>query len=119
MKGFMLTIEPGADAPSAARDLAVDDTAMIHKAIGGYLEAVPGFLSIVHDGDVRRCVVFCDEDGKRSHKPFNEFATVLWHHALQRNGERFGLMLPDGRLADVLVGTVAVVLGDDEFMRAL
>jgi hypothetical protein len=119
MKGSLITIAPGDAELAPVRDLAVDDIETMHDAVGGFIEAVPGFLSIEHDGAVRRCVAFCDEDGKRKKSPINVLATDLWHRALVRRGDPRGLQRPGGGLADYLVGTIAIVYGDPEFMRAL
>jgi hypothetical protein len=84
---------------------------------GGYLELVPGFRSIVYGNVVMDCVAFRDEDGKRKGFDVNNVATIAWDAALRRNGT--GLLRPDGRPVDWLVGQVAVVFGDKEFMEAL
>jgi hypothetical protein len=40
--------------------------ALLKAAIGGgYLEVVPHWGKIDYDGQLYRCVAFCDEDGKR------------------------------------------------------
>jgi hypothetical protein len=41
----------------------------------------------------------------------------MWDAALLRGGYP-GLLKPDGRMADILFGQVAVVVGDAEFMAA-
>ena len=70
---------------------------------------VPGFDTIEHEGKVVPCAV----KGQR----INHDATILWDAALLRAGYP-GLLKPDGRMADILFGQVAVVFGDAEFMAA-
>jgi hypothetical protein len=83
---------------------------------GDDLEHVPGFNSILHGGKSYHCAAFCGEHGKLRNMPINKRATILWERALHRSGH--GLMR-DGRVIDVLVGSVCVVFGDDELMEAL
>ena len=87
---------------------------------GGYLEPVPGFdIAAVLDGVPIACVAFCDEDGKGKNLELNPVATMMWDRALISCG-RPGLRLHRyGALADYLVGPIAIVVGDDEFMGAL
>jgi hypothetical protein len=86
---------------------------------GGPLEAVPGFNSwLTNNGRVVRCVVFCDEEGKQHGQQVNAQATMWWEQALQRQGN--SLFGPGrGDPVDVLVGKIAIVFGDDEFMEEL
>jgi hypothetical protein len=85
---------------------------------GGYIELVPRFNSFRHGDQLVSCVAFCDEDGKYKHMPINRPATALWDEALRRTGHP-GLIEPSGKIADFLVGTIAVVFGDKRFMAAL
>jgi hypothetical protein len=85
---------------------------------GGYIELVPLFNTFERDGQLVDCVAFCDEEGKLKDMPINQEATVRWDAALRRAGYP-GLIKPDGRIADMLVGTIAVVFGDKRFMAAL
>ena len=84
---------------------------------GGYLELVPGFRSIAHYDMIMDCIVYADEDGKRKKLEINSIATILWDIALRRNGT--GLLRPDGRAVDWLVGPVVVLFGDRELMAEL
>jgi hypothetical protein len=79
---------------------------------GGYLELVPQFNTLREGEHLIRCVAFCDEEGKLKNLPFNHQATTLWREAQQRAGG-YGL------LSDVLVGSVAIVFGDRDFMGKL
>jgi hypothetical protein len=86
---------------------------------GGYLEIIPRFNWINYDGVVRKCVAFCDEDGKIKRLPLNKAATIQWDRCLQEQGLP-GLLTPDGQhMIDHLVGPILVVTGDKEFMEAL
>jgi len=73
---------------------------------------VPGFRTIAYSSVVMDCHAFCDEDGKRKQLPINELANALWDQALRRTGAM-------NVMGDVLVGQIAVVFGDREFMAAL
>ena len=70
---------------------------------GGYIEIVPWFTK--YRG--RRCMAFCDEDGKRKGLPINDHATALWH-----------ALVAALRGRDVLVGPVVIVSGA-EVLRAM
>lgn len=89
--------------------VAVPPLEGIQEAVGGSIEAVPGFDTIEVDGGLRvPCVAFCDEEGKLKRRPINVTAQNLWMKAL------------DGRFPnDVLAGDVVVIYGDDELMRDL
>lgn len=113
MKGTILTFKPFADAPEVATVDGPPDLPLLKAAIGGgYLEVVPRFNTIAHDGVRHRCVAFCDEDGKLKQLPVNRPATLLWNAAMLRS---HGC----GCDPDYLVGQIAVVFGDKEWMAAL
>jgi hypothetical protein len=113
MKGTILIYKTGTTIPEV-QEIEGSPTLNVLKAAigGGYLEAVPYFNIIKRDGKWVRCAAFCDEDGKSKQLPVNMPATQLWDIAM---------LLTKGCNAspDFLVGQVAVVLGDDEFMEAL
>ena len=114
MRGTMIVIHPSdkdaLDVHQFGRAITLDE---LKAGIGGgYLELVPGFTTIGVAGVVMDCVAFCDEDGKRKELPLNQAATQFWQVALERKGVR--LALPDQ-----LVGNIAVVFGDREFMDSL
>lgn len=79
-------------------------------AVGGYIEQVPFFTQYQYNPGLKpvKCVAFCNEEGKLLGLPHNAIATHIWHS-----------QMPDGAKTDVLVGDVAVVFGDEEFMREL
>lgn len=89
----------------------------LQAAVGGYIELVPGFATIGYGGVVMNCAAFCNEDGKLDHLPINESATDAWERALVRLGGT--LRDETGRPLDVLVGPIAVLFGDREFMSKL
>ncbi len=89
----------------------------LKAAVGGNVELVPGFETIEYEGKLVPCVVFCDKESKLKGQWINRDATILWDAALLRAGYP-GLLKPDGRIADILFGQVAVVFGDAEFMAA-
>jgi hypothetical protein len=78
------------------------------KIGGGYIQVVPKWQQLP---DGRKCVAFCDEDGRMKGLPVNDAATALWHDELKRGGL-------SGEF-DVLRGPVLCVSGDAAFMRAL
>ena len=121
MKGLMLVYEAfGAlDSPP---DHVIELTAppmveTMHRYVGGYLEAVPHFDSVMHGAALHRCVAFCNEDGKGENLAVNRRATVLWEAALQRRGR--SLLNARGEVMDYLVGTIVIIIGDRQLLRNL
>ena len=113
MRGTILIFKPHADAPEVTTVDVPPDLQLLKTAIGGgYLEVVPRFNRIGHDGVKHRCVAFCDEDGKLKQLPYNRAATMLWDAEMRR---AYGC----GCGPDYLVGPIAVVFGDKEWMDAL
>ena len=111
MQGKLLIFRPYQSSPAISEFTREPDIAEVRALVGGDLATVPGFLSIEHDGVVRRCVALHDADGKRKGLPLNRTATVLWDSALRRD-MGVGLIRHDGSRADQLVGNVAVLFGD-------
>ena len=74
------------------------------------MDIVPGFSSIP------RRLLFIDvlptavRTAKAVGAQINTWATALWHLALRRHGYERGLRRPNGKVADWLVGNVAVVM---------
>lgn len=83
----------------------------LKAAVGGYIETVPMWNKFKFGEKIERAVMFCNEDGKNLGLPPNLSMTVLWRAELFRM-----LRL---RTDDILVGSIAVVMGDDEFMDSL
>jgi hypothetical protein len=117
MTGFVLTI-PIDGNPSLEEFASADDLlAPLQKIVGGSIEAVPYFDTIERGGAIVSCVAFCNEDGKFTGLAVNADATALWDAALARQClSRFDEV---GRAKDYLVGAIAVVFGDEAFMRDL
>jgi hypothetical protein len=119
MKGTMLVLPPDG-LTTTTEFTAPVDLPTLRKAVGGYLEVVPYFGSIPYKGELRRCVAFCDEDGKRKELPLNVLACAAWDAALRR--EPLFKYLPANKrpsASDCLVGPIVVVFGDDEWMAEL
>ena len=85
---------------------------------GGSIQLVPMFTTFDFRTIRWQCVAFCDEDGKNKGMPFNSVATRHWQQALRNSGHP-GLYDVHGELIDYLVGKIAIVWGDDAFMREL
>ena len=79
---------------------------VIQKIVGGHFELVPYFTK--YDGTM--CLAFCHSEGKLLHVnlPPNKFAQVLWEKALGRPITE-----------DHLVGTIAIIVGPESFLRTL
>jgi hypothetical protein len=111
MRGTLLIYSPAGVTAQEVGELPKLE--LLKAAIGGgYLEVVPHWTSIELDGKRRRCVAFCDEDGKHKGLPLNPLATTEWD-AVMRHDHGCGCA------PDYLVGNVVVVFGDREFMEAL
>jgi hypothetical protein len=127
MKGVLLTLRPDRTGLEEMALTAPPAGETLRDIVGGDVEAVPYFHTIEHDGEIRACIAFCIKDGiankddARQDLLVNEAATSLWDRALRRasHPDRLSLMRPDGQPAAVLVGTIAVVIGDRAFLRAL
>jgi hypothetical protein len=113
MRGTMLVFEPGKMGPRGMTFDRAPKLEELKDAIGGgYLEIVPGFTTVAYGGVVMNCVAFCDEDGKRKEMQVNDLANAFWKASLDRKG---GMTV----FGDHLVGPVAVLFGDREFMQSL
>jgi hypothetical protein len=116
MKGEITIYRPN-QAPTVTQYDRKIPLGELQAAVGGYIETVPYFIDIEHAGGLRKCVVFCNEEGKLHGLPENPGATALWDASLKRQGlDRFDAAR--NRL-DHLVGDIAIATGDAEFMRAL
>jgi len=107
VKGTLLLYRPGVRQPDVS-DFAIEPALEeVERTIGGRPETVAGFLSVEHQGIVRRCVALADRDARARNAPLNVTATLLWDGALRRD---FGITLlrAQGR-ADALFGIVAVL----------
>jgi hypothetical protein len=102
MRGEIHSIEP--DGTVTVTGVSGSGPAILQKLqdrVGGWIETIPFFTEF----EGRRAVAFCSEEGKLNGLPLNRKATELW--------------LEQFKTDDVLVGTVAVVTGDEAFMRTL
>jgi hypothetical protein len=113
VRGTILSYRPESIEPSIRNVVGPPTLEDLKAAIGGgYIEAVPYFWTVDHRGVEHRCVAFCDEEGKLKGMPVNPFATALWDLAIRR-------VKGVGCEPDFLVGRIAVVFGDPEFMEEL
>jgi len=77
--------------------------------VGGYVEPVPGWDYVTHEGKRWHALALCNEDGKGGRgkadpgQPVNKLATKLWWSAC------------GGPHGDYLVGTVLVMFGPVHF----
>jgi hypothetical protein len=120
MKGRLYKIT--LDAVEKVRDLIVPPgLEELQSIVGGYIEEVPLFTVLLHEGALHPCVAFCNEMGKLHGLPRNHLATSHWQFALKYNGHP-GLLALSGhevRLVDFLVGQLAVVAGDQALLDAM
>jgi hypothetical protein len=113
MRGKLLVFEPYAPTPRVYeyhdKPIKLQD---LNAAVGGYIEVVPYFDSLPVDGGRVPCRAFCNEHGKlNGGSPWNDVANALWRDALAYQNL--------GPIDDYLVGSIAVVVGDEAFMEAL
>ena len=102
MKGTLIIIKVDGSTTKRTYEGRCVPLEDLNRAVGGYLEVVPFFNQFKDN----RCIAFCDEDGRIKNYKINAFATALWH--CQR---------PD--VQDHLVGDIAILWGDREFMEDL
>lgn len=98
----------------------------LQKLVGGWIEAVP-YWNLYRPSDASAdasCVAYCNENGKLGDFFVNNLATLDWDKAIRRiegpDGKKLfprGLIGPDGRASDYLVGNIVVVVGDREWMK--
>jgi hypothetical protein len=86
----------------------------IEDAVGGSIGFVTNFDTITYKGKVSLCYAFCDEEARKRKRPLNRLATLLWSRALIR---RFGA--GQAKLPETLMGSIAIITGDSEFLEAL
>jgi Domain of unknown function (DUF3846) len=102
---YLISIHPDGRIRKEAIDKAPDHT-VLNKIVGGYIELIPYFTK--YDGS--SCVAFCNEEGKLPHLklPPNKFAQALWERAVGRPITE-----------DYLVGSIAIIVGPEKFLRTL
>lgn len=110
MEGQAIILKPGETLETATRVHldAPPDLAFLKEGVGGYIEAVPKFEALDLDGDRKRCVAFCNEEGKIHRLQPNFEAQRLWEAS-------FGHLIS----SDFLVGPIVILTGDEEFLEAL
>ncbi len=86
----------------------------IQDAVGGPIGFISNFNTIIQEGTISLCYAFCDEQARHRQRPQNRAATTMWSQALVR---RFGY--GQAELPEVLLGSVAIITGDSEFLEAL
>lgn len=114
MKGYMEIISPNGSIHTTKLD-APPTLEQLHDGVGGYIELVPMFDTIVHGGEVHECIAYCNEEGKLHGLPVNHHATKLWDSALRR---RHPGAEERRREHDYLVGSIVILYGDKAFMDA-
>ena len=117
MRGRLLVFVPHA-LPQVTEFSRPPTLEEVQAVIGGDLQVVPGFRSIRYGDVVMDCFALCNANGKRKGLAINNVATIAWKEALRRAVEA-GLWRSEVMPTDSLVGTVAVLFGDREFMDAL
>jgi hypothetical protein len=111
MKGTMLSISVGGGIKRTEFKMPISLDDLKAGIGGGYLEAIPYFDTYMDKGELVFCRAFCDEEGKIKEFDVNSTASIAWADALGRAGRP--------RLNDYLVGSIAIVFGDREFMAEL
>lgn len=117
MKGLITLIAPDSPEPRVTEYTAEIPLGELQRVVGGYIEIVPYWITakVGRDSATRApACVFCNEEGKLHRLPRNHFADALWKEAIAADFGHRGT--PQG---DYLVGPVAIVTGDAEFMDAL
>lgn len=106
MKGKIVTIKTTGEV-SEVDVTTASILPILREIVGGHIEQVPFFDTYDYNNKKVHCVVFCNEEGKLEQLDTNEFATIHWYRSAGRS------------LNDILVGDIAIVFGDDEFMSEL
>jgi hypothetical protein len=117
MKGTGLIYRPGGTEPEIHQISGQPTLEWLQHQVGGYIELVPGFVTIELAGVLRDCRTFCNEEGKFHGLPVNLAAMRLWNAALQRQGST--LYDKSGAALDHLVGPILVLYGDARFLAQL
>lgn len=111
---------PGDERPIVSEWNKPPTLQFLQTAVGGYIEAVPGFDTYlppdVSEEGFEACIAYCDEEGKLKGTPVNETATFLWDQALKRK-RPYGIIDPvTRRVSDVLLGPVIILVGSRRFL---
>ena len=117
MHGTLLVFQPHA-LPQVRECSQPPSLEEVQAVVGGDLEVVPGFRTIRYGDVVMDCVALCNANGTLKSLAMNNLATIAWKEALRRSTDT-RLSRSDPMPTDALVGPVAVLFGDREFMDAL
>lgn len=79
----------------------LSDLAVLQKLVGGFIELVPRLTMY----NKRRCIAYCNEDGKAQALPINEKATTLWWENVTRGAKTPAFKRED---IDDLRGTIVI-----------
>lgn len=90
----------------------------LKEQVNGYIQLIPLFQKIKIGGIEHECIAYCNEEGKLNLLPFNRTATELWDASIKAIN-RGTLRDNEGKYHDVLVGSIVVVFGDEEFMEEM
>ena len=117
MRGTMLVFQPHS-VPQVREFSQPPTLEEVQAVVGGDLQLVPGFRTIRYGDVVMDCFALCDANGTHKGLATNNLATIAWKEALRRAIDA-GLWRSEVMPTDPLVGSVAVLFGDREFMDAL
>ena len=117
MRGTLLVFQPHA-VPQVREFSHPPSQEEVQVVVGGDLQVVPGFRTIRYGAVVMDCFALCNANGKHKGLAMNDLATIAWKEALRRAIDA-GLWRSEVMPTDPLVGSVAVLFGDREFMDAL
>lgn len=116
MKGTTILVSSDDKTPLVVTEhTSMPKLDFLRDCVGGSIQLVPYFTSIMHEGRRHKCVAFCNKDGKLPPLclPVNHLANKLWNETLRRD-HNIASHLPD-----FLVGNILIVFGDESFMREL
>ena len=115
MMGNLKVIPPSEDSAKSHRVIRMrtaPSQAQIEGIVGGKLLVVPGFYTVLIDGEVKHCVAF--QPSKDEDLAPNALASFLWFQARLRKGDGFAEAVE----RDFLKGTIVVVSGDKAFLNS-
>jgi uncharacterized protein DUF3846 len=102
-KNYVIIVRPESRHIAIEEVVKPPELEALQKIVGGSIETIPHFITIWG----RRCVAFCNEEGKLKKLIANLPAQHLWAAAYARAAE------------DILVGPVVILAGTDDFLREI
>ena len=111
-----LHIIPTSSGISLHRIIQLDAPPPIERlinAVGGPIKLIPGFDSILRQGEIKPCLAFFSQV-QRSNQEQNTWANLLWLQALVR---KYGFS--EAKTPLTITGLVAVVWGDTLLLKNL